>query len=115
MSWPTRTSQDPRRASAARIGTLAETPTLTTRTVGVTVVDPAGDAKSGIPTQKKVGAPLLEMLVWNDGTKDRVVAIFSPFDISCALESRGANQCRGYVSQDAAKIGVNMILYALLQ
>ena len=45
----------------------------------------------------------------------RFVVIFSPNDLSCALESHQALDCRGYTSEDAAKIGVNVILYALQQ
>ncbi len=44
---------------------------------------------------------------------DRWVVIFSPLDISCALESPSSNDCEGYVSQDAAKLGVNILLYTL--
>ncbi len=44
---------------------------------------------------------------------DQLVVIFSPLDISCALESPSSNDCEGYLSQDAAKLGVNILLYAL--
>jgi len=45
----------------------------------------------------------------------RFVVMFSPYDISCALESSASTDCEGYVSEDAARIGTNMILYALQQ
>ena len=46
---------------------------------------------------------------------DRWAVIFSPYDISCALESREALGCRGYTQQDAARIGLNVLLYSLNQ
>ncbi len=45
----------------------------------------------------------------------RWAVIFSPFDISCALESHEAIGCRGYTQQDAARIGLNALLYSLNQ
>ncbi len=44
----------------------------------------------------------------------RFVLIYSPFDISCAMENAAANQCRGYSKKDAAAIAINVLLYALL-
>jgi hypothetical protein len=46
---------------------------------------------------------------------DRWAVIFSPFDISCALESHEAVGCRGYIQEDAARIGLNVLLYSLNQ
>ncbi|MBN2477412.1 MAG: DUF4159 domain-containing protein [Pirellulales bacterium] len=46
---------------------------------------------------------------------DRWGVVFSPFDISCALEKHDSLECRGYVRQDAARIGLNVILYSLQQ
>jgi hypothetical protein len=43
----------------------------------------------------------------------RLAVIFSPYDISCALEHHEALQCRGYTREDAARIGLNAILYSL--
>ena len=45
----------------------------------------------------------------------RWAVIFSPYDISCALESREAIGCRGYTQKDAARIGLNVLLYSLNQ
>jgi hypothetical protein len=45
----------------------------------------------------------------------RFVVIYSKFDISCALERQASVACIGYLHDDAVKIGVNVILYALLQ
>jgi Domain of unknown function (DUF4159) len=46
---------------------------------------------------------------------DRWAVIFSPFDISCALEEHEAFACRGYTREDAARIGLNVLLYSLNQ
>ena len=98
-----------------------EHPALTTQFGGfdirrVTITEPSqeaigGEKGKGVGIRKQVGPPVLQMLVH----QERVVAIFSPLDMSCALESRGASQCLGYLNKDAAKIGINMILFALLQ
>jgi hypothetical protein len=45
----------------------------------------------------------------------RWTVIFSPFDISCALEKHEAVECRGYSREDAARIGLNVLLYSLNQ
>ncbi len=33
---------------------------------------------------------------------NRIAVLFSPLDISCALESKHSLQCKGYVREDAA-------------
>jgi hypothetical protein len=43
------------------------------------------------------------------------VVILSPYDISCALEKGASLDCKGYIPPDAAKIGANVLLYALQQ
>ena len=45
----------------------------------------------------------------------RYVVIFSPYDISCAMENHASLECKGYIKEDAAKIGLNLLLYALQQ
>jgi hypothetical protein len=56
-------------------------------------------------------SPVLEGIE-QDG---RFVVLFSPYDISCALESPVSMDCPGYVREDAARIGINVLLYALQQ
>ena len=46
---------------------------------------------------------------------DRYAAIFSPYDLSCALERHESLDCPGYTRDDAARIGINIVLYALHQ
>jgi len=45
----------------------------------------------------------------------RLVVIYSKLDISCALERQASIACAGYVEADAMKIGINVMLYALMQ
>jgi hypothetical protein len=45
----------------------------------------------------------------------RMVVAFSPLDMSCALESRHSLQCKGYVREDAARLGINLVLFGLQQ
>lgn len=53
--------------------------------------------------------PLLEGLEI-DG---RYSVILSPYDLSCALENSQSLECKGYVRDDAARLGANIVLYAL--
>ena len=46
---------------------------------------------------------------------DRYGVIFSQFDLSCALEKRDSLECRGYTREDAARIGLNVLLYSMQQ
>lgn len=45
----------------------------------------------------------------------RYIVLFSPNDMSCALENRPSLECRGYTREDAAKIATNIVLYAMQQ
>jgi hypothetical protein len=55
--------------------------------------------------------PLLEGLEI-DG---RIAVVLSPYDISCALERGASLDCKGYSPADAARLGANVLLYALQQ
>ena len=44
--------------------------------------------------------------------RDHWGMIFSPIDISCALEKHDSLECRGYTREDAARIGINVLRYA---
>lgn len=39
--------------------------------------------------------------------------VFSPFDLSCALENAKSVECKGYSTEDASRIGINILRYAL--
>lgn len=74
----------------------------------VTIVDPSGGAND-LKRAKRQGIPEIEGLEWNG----RIIALFSPNDLSCAMESKHSMQCKGYVRDDAFKIAINMVLYGL--
>ena len=44
---------------------------------------------------------------------DRYAVVFSPLDLSCALERHDSLECRGYSRDDAARLAINAVLYAL--
>jgi hypothetical protein len=46
---------------------------------------------------------------------DRYGVVFSEFDLSCALEKHDTMECRGYAREDAARIGLNVLRYAMQQ
>lgn len=76
----------------------------------VSVIDPDLSGDSIVASQRRI-APRLE-----EGRVDnRIAVVFSPLDLSCALESRHSLQCHGYIREDAARIGINIILFALQQ
>ena len=78
----------------------------------VTLRDPqmrAGD--DPLTAHLKKTSPLLEGLQIDD----RISVVFSPYDISCALENGSSLQCKGYVKDDAARLSINIILFALQQ
>jgi hypothetical protein len=77
----------------------------------VSLIDPMKRGNGGVVAQKQDSTPELEHILWDD----RVAVVFSPLDLSCALESQQSLQCKGYTRDDAAKIGINIILYAMLQ
>jgi hypothetical protein len=78
----------------------------------VTLRDPQIRTEDDPLTAKLVqAAPLLEGLEI-DG---RIAVILSPYDLSCALEKGASLDCKGYIPADAARIGVNVLLYALAQ
>lgn len=47
--------------------------------------------------------------------KDRYVVVYSKYDISCALERQQTLACAGYLNEDAVKLAVNVVLYAMYQ
>jgi hypothetical protein len=74
------------------------------------------------PEATPVGGGPLEATVHEvppdlEGVKfdDHWGVIFSPYDLSCALEKRDSLTCRGYTREDAARIGLNVVLYSLQQ
>ncbi len=76
----------------------------------VTMLDPAPSDDKVASGERRV-IPRLEVA----RIEDRIAVVFSPLDMSCALESRHSLQCRGYIRDDAARIGINIILFGLQQ
>lgn len=75
--------------------------------------DPSAGSAPGKPLEtvtRKVPPDL-------EGVKfgDRWGVVFSRFDLSCALEKRDSLGCQGYTREDAARIGLNIVLYSLQQ
>ena len=60
---------------------------------------------------KQIGEPVLEGIKIDN----RYAVIYSKYDISCALERQASLACAGYIEEDAYRIAVNIILYAMLQ
>jgi len=78
----------------------------------LTVRDPQARA-----TGDRLTASLRSAPPWLEGAKvdDRYAVLFSPYDMSCALENASSLECTGYIKTDAGKLGVNILLYALQQ
>jgi hypothetical protein len=70
-----------------------------------------GRASDPLKSMVRKTEPYLEGLTIGD----RYAVIFSPYDISCALESHESMECEGYVKEDAGRIGINVLLYSLNQ
>ena len=44
----------------------------------------------------------------------RLVVLFSPYDLSCAMENKAVSDCSGYTRKDATAIARRIVLYSLL-
>jgi hypothetical protein len=44
---------------------------------------------------------------------DRWLVVFSPYDVSCALEKTSSLECRGYSQRSALQLAANVVLYAI--
>ncbi len=58
-----------------------------------------------------VGEAVLEGVQING----KYVIVYSKYDLSCALERQATTACAGYATEDAVKIGVNLVLYGLFR
>ena len=43
----------------------------------------------------------------------RWVVIFSPLDMSCAMENQTSLECKGYIRDDALRLGINILQYVM--
>jgi len=57
-----------------------------------------------------IAAPRMDGITF-DG---RLVVLFSPYDLSCAMENKSVSDCSGYTRQDATRIARRIVLYSLL-
>ena len=73
----------------------------------VTISKPDRNAEGGF--EQRQATPQLEGVEING----RLAVIFSPYDISCALENATVSQCEGYTREDATRICINILLYRL--
>ena len=66
---------------------------------------------------RPVAARVRQMAPQLEGIKidGRWAVVFSPLDLSCALEKHEAIECRGYTREDAARLGLNVLMYSLNQ
>tara|TARA_R110002049_G_scaffold27555_1_gene94922 strand:- start:372 stop:1547 length:1176 start_codon:yes stop_codon:yes gene_type:complete len=55
-------------------------------------------------------APVIEGIKVND----RYVILYSPYDLSCAIEHGDKITCAGYTETDAIRLGLNIVWYSLL-
>jgi hypothetical protein len=65
--------------------------------------------KSSLQSQVKTGPPQMEG-IQIDG---QYLVIYSRFDLSCALENQASIACDGYVKDDAMKLAINLVMFAL--
>jgi hypothetical protein len=78
----------------------------------VEVREPSRAAADGpLRSQVRQREPYLEGIKLGD----RYGVIFSPLDISCALENHESLECEGYTRKDAARVGLNVLLYSFHQ
>jgi hypothetical protein len=74
----------------------------------VTLREPAG-GDGPLAVRQQQTTPQLEGI----RIGDRWAVIFSPYDLSCALEKQNSLECAGYARDDAEKIALNVLLYSL--
>lgn len=93
----------------------ADHPMLTTRYYGYDLrsvtIRRIGRGGAGQQIRRQTSPPQLEFAEVNGF----VSVVFSPLDLSCALESQNSVQCPGYGTEDAAKIVTNVVQMALHQ
>jgi hypothetical protein len=75
----------------------------------VTLRIPQRRRGEGTEVAERTGPPDLEGI----RIEDRWAVVFSPFDVSCALEKSNSLECKGYNQEDALRIALNAVLYAL--
>lgn len=65
-------------------------------------------ATVSIQSKVLIGPPRFEGIQING----QYVVIYSPYDLSCALDNQTSLACNGYLKEDAMKLAINMLLFA---
>ena len=73
----------------------------------VTITKPDRTKRDGFA--KRTVAPQFKGIQSNG----RYIVVFSPLDMSCALENANFSNCEGYTREDALKLAINILLYRL--
>ena len=71
--------------------------------------DPGQEVDGGLVAQVHEVPPSLEGIKLGEDYG----VIFSPYDLSCALDRHEMLDCQGYVRDDAARLAINIVLYAV--
>ena len=69
---------------------------------------PASESAS-LRSQVQEGPPVLEGIQVNG----QYVVIYSPYDLSCALENQASLACDGYLKEDAMHLAINVVMFGL--
>jgi len=64
-------------------------------------------------SEKKQSIQSQPLELWGIRLNGRWAVVYSPLDLSCALERHPSAGCVGYSPEDAAKIGINVLLYSM--
>lgn len=90
---------------------------LFTEKIGVDIKSLNRRGSDGKQTLPGDGSAILSSEPFLEGIEidGRWSIIYSKYDISCALANHDFNSCDGYLSEDAVKLGTNIILYSMLQ
>ena len=72
---------------------------------------PSSDPGERLAAREEVGEPLMEGV----RVGDRLVVIYSKYDLSCALERQTTVSCAGYIAEDAVRLATNVVLYTIFQ
>jgi hypothetical protein len=67
------------------------------------------DPNEPLRSALRSGDPFLEGVEF----EGHYAIIYSPYDLSCALERSQSVQCKGYVHEDALRIAVNAVIYGV--
>jgi hypothetical protein len=74
-----------------------------------------------LPAVNRPGQPLetisqkSEPVLYGISVDGRLAVIYSPYDLSCALERQASLVCNGYEPKDALNIAMNIVLYSMQQ